>query len=275
MRVQFLGTAAAEAWPAIFCNCDTCNRVRLAKGKNLRSRSSIMIDDFYKIDIPPDTYHQMVRENLDLSALSALFITHSHSDHFCVTELEFLADPFAHSLKNPPVRIHGNRTVIERIKCVLADLIAQDRFPVELIEIEPFVPVKADHLTFTPVLASHMSNETCLNYVVQSDSSSFLYTADSGVYCDQTMEYLGGIKLDMLIAECTLGMQNYEPTGHMTFKAVLDLREKLTKYGTMPAGTRTIMTHFSHNIGMLHDEFEAIARLDAVEIAYDGLTVEV
>ena len=31
MKLLFLGTAAAEAVPAPFCNCDTCNLARLDK----------------------------------------------------------------------------------------------------------------------------------------------------------------------------------------------------------------------------------------------------
>ena len=192
MRIQFLGTAAAEGWPAVFCNCNTCNRARGARGKNLRSRSSIMIDYHYKIDLPPDTYHHMTRENLDLSALSHLFITHSHADHLCVAELEYLAEPFAYNLKNAPVQIYGNDAVIDKINNQCVNVIEQGRLPVQLQILEPFTSVKADHLTFTPILASHMDDETCLNYVVQS-SLAFLYTADSGAYCDHTMEYLSGL----------------------------------------------------------------------------------
>ncbi len=273
MRIQFLGTAAAEGWPAVFCNCNTCNRARAARGKNLRSRSSIMIDDHYKIDLPPDTFHHMIRENLDLSALSHLFITHSHADHFCVAELEYMAEPFAYNLKNAPVQIYGNDAVIDKIKNQCANVIEQGRLPAELVELQTFAPVKADHLIFTPILASHMADEVCLNYVVQS-SPAFLYTADSGAYCEHTMEYLSGLKLDLLIAECTLGTQDYEPIGHQTFQGVLELRGRLTKCGALAKGARTILTHFSHNIGMLHEEFEAIARPEGIEIAYDGMVVD-
>jgi len=233
-----------------------------------------MIDDQYKIDIPPDTYHQMIRENLDLSALSHLFISHSHADHFCVAELEYLAEPFAYNLKNSPVRIYGNDAVIGKIRTQCADVIDQGRLPAELNRLEAFTSVKADHLTFTSILASHMADETCLNYVVRSDSSAFLYTADSGAYCDHTMEYLCGLRLDLLIAECTLGTQDYEPIGHMTFKGVLELRDRLIKCGALAKGARIILTHFSHNIGMLHDEFEAIASPEGIEIAYDGMVVD-
>ena len=38
MKLQYLGTAAAEGWPALFCTCDNCARARAAGGKNIRTR---------------------------------------------------------------------------------------------------------------------------------------------------------------------------------------------------------------------------------------------
>lgn len=44
MRFQYLGTAAAEGFPAIFCNCEYCQNARRLKGKNIRTRSQAIID---------------------------------------------------------------------------------------------------------------------------------------------------------------------------------------------------------------------------------------
>ena len=50
MKIQFLGTAAAEGFPAIFCNCEYCNKARELKGKNIRTRSQAIIDDKILLD---------------------------------------------------------------------------------------------------------------------------------------------------------------------------------------------------------------------------------
>lgn len=55
MEIQYLGTAAAEGWPALFCDCDICRRARAAGGKDLRTRTQSMIDGTILIDFPPDT----------------------------------------------------------------------------------------------------------------------------------------------------------------------------------------------------------------------------
>lgn len=271
MRIQILGTAAAEAWPGIFCGCETCVRARAAGGRNIRSRASIQIDDIYKIDLPPDTYYHMIRDRLDLSALAHLFITHSHFDHFAAAEMEFFDPPFAHKLKNAPIRVYGNETVINAVKSLRTGIPAT----IELVALDPFVPVTAGKLTFIPVTASHMPAENCLNYVIQSDRATVLYASDTGVYQTSTIDYLSGLKFDLLIVECTFGTRDIPATGHMNFNAVLELRDMLRKRSAIASNARIIITHFSHNMGLLHDELERIANPEGVEVAYDGMTIQI
>ena len=56
MKLTFLGTAAAEGFPAIFCNCEYCKEARKLGGKNIRSRSQTLINDDLLIDLPADSY---------------------------------------------------------------------------------------------------------------------------------------------------------------------------------------------------------------------------
>ena len=45
MKIKYLGTAAAEAFPAIFCNCKYCEEARELGGKNIRTRSQSLVND--------------------------------------------------------------------------------------------------------------------------------------------------------------------------------------------------------------------------------------
>ena len=36
MEIQYLGTAAAEGLPALFCDCETCRKARNIGGKEVR-----------------------------------------------------------------------------------------------------------------------------------------------------------------------------------------------------------------------------------------------
>ena len=52
MKIKFLGTAAAEAFPAMFCDCENCKKARSLGGKNIRTRSQTLIDNDLFIDYP-------------------------------------------------------------------------------------------------------------------------------------------------------------------------------------------------------------------------------
>ena len=55
MQLHYLGTAAAEGFPGLFCDCDTCRRARAEGGRSLRTRSQALIDGRLLIDLPADT----------------------------------------------------------------------------------------------------------------------------------------------------------------------------------------------------------------------------
>lgn len=267
MHIQILGTAAAEAWPALFCGCETCRRARATGGYNFRSRASIQIDDVYKIDFPPDSYHHLARWSLDFSRIEHLFFTHSHEDHFALRELAYLRPPFAHNLASPPVRIYGSSTVTSAVEEHFGSLV----MPIELVTLSAFEPVAAGELTFTPIVARHKPTEECFNYVVSSDSGAFLYACDTGVYDRPTTDFLRSARLDLLIVECTQGTLDMPATSHMSFEAVLDLRNTLIDSGAVRPDVPVVVTHFSHNMGLLHEEFQAIAGPEGVRVAYDGM----
>ena len=82
MQFQYLGTAAAEGWPAVFCRCKYCLEAQRLGGKNIRTRSQAIVNDDLLLDLPPDTYMHKLMNNLDLSRVKYLFVTHFHMDHF-------------------------------------------------------------------------------------------------------------------------------------------------------------------------------------------------
>jgi len=44
MEIQYLGTAAAEGFPALFCDCETCKKARNTGGKDVRTRTQSIVD---------------------------------------------------------------------------------------------------------------------------------------------------------------------------------------------------------------------------------------
>ena len=54
MEVLFLGTGASEGIPGVFCDCRICQNARKKGGKEVRLRTSVLIDNLMMIDVSPD-----------------------------------------------------------------------------------------------------------------------------------------------------------------------------------------------------------------------------
>ena len=81
MKIQFLGTAAYDVIPSLFCKCDTCMRARKLRGRNIRSRSQALVNDDLLLDFNPDTVMHFQRFEIDPNKITTCLITHSHEDH--------------------------------------------------------------------------------------------------------------------------------------------------------------------------------------------------
>lgn len=44
MKITYYGTAAGEAWPGVFCDCELCRKARMLGGKNIRTRSQALVN---------------------------------------------------------------------------------------------------------------------------------------------------------------------------------------------------------------------------------------
>ena len=82
MKISVLGTSAATSMPLAFCNCTVCRQSRELGGKNIRKRSSIIINDELLIDLGPDAINACNMYGIDAGKIKYLLQTHSHSDHF-------------------------------------------------------------------------------------------------------------------------------------------------------------------------------------------------
>ncbi len=95
MQLTFLGTAAAEGYPAIWCRCERCVVARARGGPNLRFRSSVLVNDDLLVDPGPDLVAASIRLGLDLANVQGVLITHLHDDHVDPTALYWRAPGFA------------------------------------------------------------------------------------------------------------------------------------------------------------------------------------
>ena len=271
MRILFLGTAAAEGIPGMFCQCDLCMKAKKLGGHNIRTRSSILIDYTLKIDLPPDNYLHLTKYNLDFSRISHIFITHSHQDHFYPEDLRLRYKPFAHMRDANPLYVYGNERVISSVKEVIKGKEDKVIIPVQL---EPFKEVRvSEDCIVIPLLADHDINETCFIYLIKINGFNILHGYDSGWFPDKTWDFLKKYRLDVVILDCTCAAKDCSKY-HMGINCLLKVKEKMINEGMANGKTIFVATHFSHNGGLLHEELERILEPKGVIPAYDGLMLK-
>ena len=278
MKLTYLGTAAAEGWPAIFCNCEYCVRAKELGGKNIRTRSQALINDDVLIDFPADTYSHMLNNKLDLSKVKYCFVTHSHIDHFEPTDLIMRMEScFAHDMKEPTLHIYGNKAVLDRYKHFVHDTDEEEIPPsVTVNEIEAYDVTSAGRYTVTALPAFHAPKETPFVYIITDGEKTILYLHDTGLLFDEVYDYLekNGIKADLVRYDYTYGALP-SAGGHLGLDSVPVVKERLTKIGVCNESTVHIVNHFSHNGMLLHDELcEEAAKLGFLT-SYDGMVVEI
>lgn len=268
MKIKFLGTAASEGWPALFCQCEVCKKARIIGGKNIRTRSSCLIDDKLMIDFPPDTYKHILDYNIDLGNVNHIIITHSHSDHFYPNDIIMRREPFAHLEKNDALNIYGNSNIIGCLK-VLKQKENVDDEVVRLYEVYPYETYEAGVAYITPLLAKHDRNEKCFIYAIEIGGKKLLYGHDSGYFPEETFDYLKKHYFDCVILDCTTGLKK-DCDVHMNIPDDYLVKQRLIEQKSADLNTLFIITHFSHNGGLLHDELVEAAGPKGFEVAFDG-----
>lgn len=274
MKLQYLGTAAAEGIPGIFCECEVCRHAREHGGQEIRTRSQSILDDRILIDLPADTYLHALRFGLRLSQIHTLIITHAHMDHLYPDEFWCRNPGIAHGVDDEPLHVYLTHAGYEKCnQLVDGDQIHRER--VAFHEIKPFESFEAEGYRFTPLQADHDRKADPVTYLIERDGKAMLYAHDTGFFPEETWEYLAnwGGHLDFVSLDCTNAFLDYRK-GHMGLLACKDAYDMLTGLGLCNDDTVSCLNHFSHN-GMENQErFVAEAEKLGFLVSYDGRVVE-
>jgi len=287
MEFVFLGTAAAEGIPAAYCRCAQCEGVRKRGGVEIKSRSALRIGAQTQIDISPDNHWQMLRHGLDMYDVRHLLITHTHADHFGLTQLtdKTMAEvrngePLVIYMSRPGKEyvftlrrgLHDERATLERL---------ESWFPV--VALEYFSRYAVGDFTVETVKGNHTGSteeEKSINYLVTAPGGrSLFYALDTGYYLEETWEFLEDKHTDLLVMECTFGARTDRgefPSDHLDIASFLRMLERMSAIGFIDGGTTIFATHVNPHQGLAHREIQE--RFDQspvrVTVAYDGLRTE-
>lgn len=279
MKLTYYGTAAAEGVPGLYCECETCEKARKKGGRNIRTRSQAMVDDKILIDFPADTYLHVLMYGLPLHKIKTYIITHSHGDHLYPGEFTNRRKGFSHLKDATPLQIYGSQAVMNNIMSTqimkdYMELMTREN-DIMLHTIEPFVPFNAEGYKITALNADHGA-PGAMFYMLEKDGKAMLYAHDTGLFPNETMEYLKNseVYFDLISLDCTNGLIETANRNHMGLDGDTIMRERLTDIGCIDERTKCIVNHFSHNCLAGYDEIVPIAAEKGFEVSYDSMTVE-
>ncbi len=282
MKFKFLGTAAATSVPLVFCNCDVCVQARNNKGKDIRKRSSAIIDNEILIDLSPDICSMADMYNVNLGNIKCLLQTHSHSDHFdaghfitrwseyATKNLKFLdifcskgtCDDINHWVKEnePSIDIYEKRW--------------QEDMKYNINILKHGDIAKYDDYEIIAIDSKHDPRIEALVFIICYKGKNILYGTDLLEITEETWNIIEEYKLDLVVLDQTYG-KGYNQGGHLDSGQVVEIILRMKKENIIDTNTKIYATHISHEGNDIHEKMEKQALQNGYHVAYDGLEIEI
>lgn len=280
MRIQYLGTAAEERIPAMFCACETCKRAMQAGGRNIMTRAQALINDDLLIDFSGDTHSNFLKIGKSLSDIEYLLITHAHVDHFTFENFVSRFKGVAYNVKAERLKVYLSEVSYDIMKrCTEARGLSEKRLleRFEFITVKPYTTFAVGEYTVTALPARHASEGEALLFLVEQGGKALFYGNDTGYFSEEIDEFLvsKGKRIDLLSLDCTKCDTEFAYHTHMSMSEGRAIADRFIKKGLVNEHTLLYYSHFSHNGKMIYDDIKEVAKQKyGFEVTYDRLTIE-
>ncbi|CAK7027130.1 hypothetical protein KQI38_21645 [Tissierella carlieri] len=282
MKITFLGTSAATSYPLIFCRCMVCKSARINKGKDIRKRASLLINDDLLIDLDPDITTSAAMYNIDLTKIKYILQTHGHSDHFdaghLITRLkEYATENVGH------ISLFASKETICTLDMWLkteeptADLFDSNwlsRLCMDIKYLRHRENVKIENYLVTPLESLHDIRDNSLMFIINYNNRNIMY----GTYClkisDRVWKIFKSFRLDLGILDQTYG-EGENAGGHLDSGQVTDIISKMKVEKIIDESSLVYATHILHERNSIHDVMEKVAINNGYHIAYDDLEINI
>ena len=221
-----------------------------------RRHASALLDGRLLIDVTQSVLDMIP----DPAAVTDVFFTHSHNDHFDPEALKALA----------PCRVYAHES--------WADVLAGDGFSVIPLQVNE--PVQAAGFTVIPMPANHYAdreNETTLHYLIEKDGKRLLYATDGGWLTTRENQIIGTKALDAVVFDATVGdgySDDSQIFHHNSVDMIRLMRGALVKTGRLKESSPVYLTHLSRALHGTQAELDRQIERPLI-VCYDGMSASI
>jgi phosphoribosyl 1,2-cyclic phosphodiesterase len=285
MKLRFLGTSAAGGFPNPHCACANCVAALQEGGKSIRFQSSALVDDALLIDLGPDVTGAVARQGIDLTGVRWVLQTHPHEDH--LLPLQAIARGASWAAQDvPPMRWLGSSATIERIvsglrkplPCLVVVGLDEDvPGKIALTEIRPWQTFEAGPYRVQTIAANHDDGVAAMLFAIEREGRRILWGSDTTTLPAGTWPRLAalGWVFDVVVFDCNFGFTEAAGPTHLGAEGLLREVDGMRAAGLVSDKTRVIGTHIAHHSYGAHSVEAVRAAEWGIELAWDGLIVEV
>jgi phosphoribosyl 1,2-cyclic phosphate phosphodiesterase len=284
MKITFLGTAAANAFPEAFCKCPNCAEARLLGGPSLRKRSSALVNSDLLIDLGPDIMAASHMHDCSLCGVRYCLQTHPHADHLDLSHL-LSRSPAYGVIDAPGLNVYASRETLERAATRFQrDLAgyslwspeAENYLNLKIHQIQPLDPFVVGPYTVTAFPANHAPGIGAMLYAIESNGQTVFYGTDTAtlpeeIWCAFQRHR---IRFDVVVLDHTYGPEQ-SGDDHLSAREVIEHTARMRAEGVLNPDGRVLATHIAHEGNPPHPKLAIFAKQHGYEVAYDGLVLTI
>ena len=255
IKLQFLGTCACDFSPKLE------NEFKYCFDNDARRSSALLVNDNILIDCGIHTLESLDILKIPYDQITDIIVTHTHDDHYILENIDKIAK-HRHSPLRLWIREGAKTPRINNLEVIKMNLLTKyEKFGITVTGL----PANHDQRTFTQHL------------LLEFGDKKIYYACDGAWIMCETLNFLRGSNLDALVIDATIGDYegDYRAAEHNSIPMIRHLLPTLKTNKIISDKTKVFLSHIAPSLHKTHMEIAENVNVDGIDVAYDGLLVEI